>query len=426
MLERLKHRLGRKRSELALDPVRFDPPRDAEVPVATLLVGSQAGKPLEAWIERTGEHARASVPLVASPYVDLLKRVREDPRRIDDDGFLRGTGYYRMARHCMEHTGKWFGAKQEPGLLERMRAFARMLPELAGSGGPEMASLGGEPMVGRTARGEPVRVYALRDSGCHEIVDGHHRAALAAISGLASLPATVLGEKWSYLQRLVLQGVQTRGRKELYQPVTAPEFDGTWKLVRRCADRFAMMERFLRERGIEGKGRSSLDLASSYGWFVKAFSELGFDAHGVERDAIAVRVGLAAYRLDPAAIEIASIERFLADPGRRYDVVLFLSILHHFVIGRESTRVLRRRGDGAARELFAQVDHACGRVLFFDTGEEHETWMADKLPGWSPDFIEGWLRRHGTFDEIVRLGVDRDVETFPGNYARTLFACVRS
>ena len=39
-----------------------------------------------------------------------------------------------------------------------------------------------------------------------------------------------------------------------------------------------------------------------------------------------------------------SVERFLRENRERFDVVLFLSILHHFVIGRES---------GEASELMA-------------------------------------------------------------------------
>jgi len=386
------------------------------VPVDALLVGSQAGRPLERWVEETGEESRASLRLIDSPYVSFLRSVRDDPARLDDATFLRGTDYYRMARRCADHTGKWFGAHEEAGILERVRAFGRMLPELAGAHGPERAELGGERVQGRTARGEPLQVFALRDSRCRELQDGHHRVALAVMADEVDVDAAVLGEKWSYLQRLVLQGVQTRGRKELYQPLPAPEFDGDWPLVRRCTDRFAMLQRFLRERGIDGGGRRSLDLASSYGWFVRAFADLGFDANGVERDEIAVAVGRAGYRLPPGRVRVASVERFLRGNQERFDVVLFLSILHHFVIGRESA---------PAEELIRHVDRACTGVLFFDTGEEHEAWMRDKLPGWTPDFIERWLRDHTTFDEIVRLGRDEDVESFPGNYARTLFACVR-
>ena len=415
LFEKLRHRIGRKRSEHDLAPAAFDAPRSERVPIEVLLVGSQAGRPLERWIEETGEESRASLRLVDAPYVSFLRSVRANPRALEDDAFLKGTDYYRMARRCADHVGKWFGAREEAGILERVRAFGRMLPELSG-GGPDLASLGGEKLQGRSAPGEPVRVHALRDSRCRELEDGHHRAALAVLAGATEVEASVLGEKWSYLQRLVLQGVQTRGRKEIYQPLPAAEMDGDWKLVRRCADRFAMMERFLRERGISGHGRRSLDLASSYGWFVHAFRELGFDAHGVERDEIAVRVGRAGYRLEPERIRVMSVERFLRGNQERFDVVLFLSILHHFVIGRES---------GRAEELIRQVDRACSSVLFFDTGEEHEAWMAGKLPGWTPEFVEAWLRKNTTFDEIVRLGKDEDVSTFPGNYGRTLFACVR-
>jgi hypothetical protein len=425
VLERFKHRIGRRRSEHALGPEAFDPPRAAAVPLPTLLVGNQAGRPLDQWIPATGEYARASLALAESPYVSFLRAVRAEPHRLGDDAFLRATGYYRMARFCADHTGKWFGAREEAGILARVRAFARMLPELGGGSGPEAAALGGEAMQGRTTRGEPIRVFEVRDSPCHEIQDGHHRAALGLVEGRDAIDALIVGRKWTYLQSLVLQGVQTRGRKEVYQPIDAPEFDGRWKLVRRCSDRFEMMRRFLAVRGIDGDGRSMLDLASSYGWFLAAFAKLGFAPHGVERDALAVRIGRSAYRLPESAVRVSGIERFLARNGERFDVVLFLSILHHFAIGREGAGLFRRNGAAAAREIFRHVDRAAGKVLFFDTGEEHETWMRDKLPGWTPDFIEGWLRENGTFDEIVRLGCDEDVLTYPGNYGRTLFACVR-
>ena len=416
LLERLRHRIGRKRSEHDLAPELFDPPRVEAVPIEALLVGSQAGRPLERWVAETGETSRASLRLADSPYVSFLRAVRGSPGRLGDDAFLRGTDYYRMARRCADHVGKWFGAREEAGILERVRAFGRMLPELSGPAGSEHPALGGEKLQGRSSRGEPLRVFALRDSRCRELDDGHHRAALAVMDGVESVEARVIGAKWSYLQRLVLQGVQTRGRKELYQPLPAPEFDGAWPLVRRCTDRFAMMERFLRERGISGGGRRSLDLASSYGWFVGAFRDLGFDARGVERDTIAASVGRVGYRLAPESVRVMSVERFLRENRERFDVVLFLSILHHFVIGRES---------GEASELIRLVDRACSGVLFFDTGEEHEAWMRGKLPGWTPEFVARWLRENTTFDEIVPLGRDEDVATFPGNYGRTLFACVR-
>ena len=416
VFERFRHRLGRKRSEYALAPEAFDPPRRERVPMDALLVGSQAGLPLERWVEKTGEYGRASLRLVESPYVSFLREVREEPALLDDEARLKGTAYFAMARRCADHTGKWFGAREEAGILERVRAFGRMLPELSGESGPRLPALGGERLQGRSAEGEPVRAFALRDSRCRELQDGHHRTALAVLAGWPDLEALVVGEKWSYLQGLVLQGVQTRGRKELYQPLPAPELDGDWKLVRRCRDRFGLMEAFLRSRGVVGPGHRSLDLASSYGWFVRAFGDLGFSAHGVERDEVAVRVGRVGLRLAEDQVRVSSVERFLRGNVERYDVVLFLSILHHFVIGRESA---------PAVELIRHVDRACSGVLFFDTGEEHETWVRDKLPGWTPDFIERWLREHTTFDEIVRLGRDEDVESFPGNYARTLFACVR-
>jgi len=268
-------------------------------------------------------------------------------------------------------------------------------------------------------------VFQVRDSSCHELVDGHHRAALLCVDGEQTLPVQVVGQKWTYLQQQVLRCVQTRGRKELYQPIDAPEFDGSWQLVRQCADRFAMMRRFLNERGIEGAGRSSLDLACSYGWFVNAFRGLGFDAGGVERDPLAIRIGELAYQLPAGSVREMALERFLRQDHGPFDVVLFLSILHHFSMGKESVRRIGRRKRFSVDYILERLDAITGSVLFLDAGEEHESWFQGKLPGWTPEFIAGLLRERTSFREVVPLGVDSDAELFPGNYGRTLFACVR-
>lgn len=424
MFDRMKHRFGRKWARRDLRPERFSAPREADVPIDTLLIGHQSGRPLERWIPETGEVSRGSTRVADSPYVSFLRAVREKPKLLEDRAAVRGTAYYKMARLCQEHTGYWFGARTDEELLRAVQAFGRMLPEFGGS--DQQADGGAAQAIrGKSPPGLPAKVFKIRDSACHELVDGHHRAALLCVEGEQSLPVQVVGQKWTYLQQQVLRCVQTRGRQELYQPIDAPEFDGSWQLVRKCADRLAMMRRFLDERGIDGAGRSALDLACSYGWFVNAFRQLGFDAGGVERDPLAIRIGELAYRLPAGSVRELSVERFLKQELQRFDVVLFLSILHHFSMGRESVRGFKRRSRYSVDYILDRLDAITGSVLFLDAGEEHEAWFKGKLPGWTPEFIAGLLREKTTFREIVPLGVDSDSELFPGNYGRTLFACVR-
>ena len=64
-------------------------------------------------------------------------------------------------------------------------------------------------------------------------------------------------------------------------------------------------------------------------------------------------------------------------------------------------------------------------ILFFDTGEAGEEWFKNKLPEWTPGFIENWLTKN-TNMKVIPLGVDTDRNEINGeNYSRTLFACIK-
>jgi hypothetical protein len=92
--------------------------------------------------------------------------------------------------------------------------------------------------------------------------------------------------------------------------------------------------------------------------------------------------------------------------------------LHHFVLGR---------GSVGHEELLRLLDRVTGRVLFLDTGQEHEEWFRESLAGWDADSIRRTLLENTSFDEVVDLGPDLDaVPPHERNYGRRLFACVRS
>jgi hypothetical protein len=72
------------------------------------------------------------------------------------------------------------------------------------------------------------------------------------------------------------------------------------------------------------------------------------------------------------------------------------------------------------------VDKITGKVLFFDTGEEHEHAFEGALLGWTPRFIQEWILKNTTFSKVIPLGLDQDKKPpFEGYYNRTLFACIR-
>ncbi len=91
--------------------------------------------------------------------------------------------------------------------------------------------------------------------------------------------------------------------------------------------------------------------------------------------------------------------------------------MHHFALGEESL---------SAETFIRLIDRIAGKVLFFDTGQCTESWFRQTLPLWNPEFVQAWLKKNTTFNEVIPLGPDEDgVAPFGENYGRMLFACVR-
>jgi hypothetical protein len=377
------------------------------VPMDRLLVGAQGGWTARGFAERTGDLLWPSTRLLDGPHVALLRQAAQGPLT---DAEVLDSPYGRLGRRCIAAGGDYFGATDDAGVVASARAF------IARSQGD--APDEGERRPQQSGSLDPVLVAPVRNSSYYQVLDGHHRLALAAHRGETT--ARVVA-KWvpvtTPLQDLLLKMSWLDGTKELYQPIDAPELQEEWTTVRACVDRRDKMLAFLRDRGL-GPSGSYLDVASCYGWFVDQMRRAGFEAFGMERDPLAVPLGQAVYGLPDGLISTGDCVDLLGAAGRTWDVVSCFSLLHHFVLGR---------GSVGPEELIKLLDNATGRVLFFDTGQDNEAWFSTSLRGWNPTAVAEFLREHTTFDEIVDLGPDDDARPpYAGNYGRHLFACVRS
>lgn len=379
-----------------------------EVPVRQLLLGGQNGMSAAQFGTAMSDPLWASRRIEDGPHVALLRLARRRDQVTDEE--ILGSGYARMARACIRATGRYFDATDDTGILLQARAF------LDGTGGP----VGGRSNGGQHSPvDQPVLVIPIADSACYQIVDGHHRAAAAVVDGRRSVPVRVRrGTTSTPLQELLRRMSWLHGGRELYQPVVSPELESHWPTVRKCTDRMASIDAFLAQRLGPGYTGSYLDVASCYGWFVDQMAERGWDAEGMERDPLGAMLGRLVYGLDPERIRTGDAVSLLGHARERWDVVSCFSLLHHFVLGRGSCDEV---------ELARLLDRVTGRVLFIDTGQEHEKWFRNTLRGWDPAFIQSFLYRHTTFDEIIDLGPDEDaVPPYAENYGRHLFACIRT
>ncbi len=376
------------------------------IAVDKLLMGGEAGFDAETYALRIGHLQRPSTPIARSPHAELLDAYdRQGEHLFHQEMFVR-TPYYENARRAAFEKN---APLEQEEIARRARHFIENYQRVKND--PRNFSL--------INTGKPVSARPLRNSDYFQVVNGHHRAAIAQRCGIVEIPVfTRYYAVETPLQRAVQQVAWTKKSKLLYQPVDAPELSKEWIRIRKCTDRLERMLGFIDTR-VERQGTtlSYLDVGSCYGWFVAEMKKRGFEVKGVELDPRAIRVGEIAYNLDRTHIMQGNALAALESYGGQFDVVSCMSVLHHY---------LRRRDPKNASVLMRLLDQCTKSVLFLDTGQGHERWFAKSLPGWDDQHIERWVRDNSSFSRIERLGTDDDATGhFRSNYGRMLFACMR-
>jgi hypothetical protein len=385
------------------------------VPLDRLLCGGEHGLPAAPYSRHTGDFLRPSTPISQSPHALFLEEYKRIGEEIFQAEVFRQTAYFANAVKCMNAIGQYFDCTREDQVVEIARGFINRF------NGKEESNNGGKRAPEFSDADAPVQVRPIEFSDCYEVIDGNHRLAIACARGEESYPVLVkFPAVHTPLQQLLIDYAwcAMRGEMEIYQPVESPELGVHWTRIRRCDDRFEMAAKFLQEhREALPERPTYLDIACSYGWFVRAFGEAGFAAHGVEIDWAAIEIGRRVYGLKEEQVTRSEAVRFLESNQGSYDVVSCFSLMHHFILKRASI---------SAEEMLKMIDRATKKILFLDMGQEHEEWFKESLKGWNADRIEQWLKENSTFTRVYRLGTDRDnVPPFAANYARTMFACMR-
>ena len=386
--------------------------RNKAVEIRKLFISGDVLLTSNEWIRLTGDLRKSSCLLKDSFYVDFINRFKEKENIGDEE--IKRTHYFRNAMRCIGINGSYFEAMDEEGAVVQAKKFADMYRKIKAGQGKQAFDVG----RGHSGSDRMAVVYKVFNSDHFEIFDGHHRLAIEYVLGKETKEVVVLFTKKTYLQELVFNGKQTdRKRMEMYQPLDSPEFSKGWSVIRKCEDRFKLMLGFLKERGLAGSGLRVLDLACSYGWFVRGFLKNGFNATGIDRDSASVKIGETAYRIDHKNIFTSTIESFIKKNTEKFDIVLFLSVLHHYGLG------LEKHSPG---EILRLIDNVTDRVLFLDSGQNHELWFKKRLPEWDEDYLIRLIKEKTSFKSVIPLGKDEDgVGIYKGNYGRTLFACVK-
>jgi hypothetical protein len=131
--------------------------------------------------------------------------------------------------------------------------------------------------------------------------------------------------------------------------------------------------------------RTALDLGANVGFFTVSLARRGIKTLAVETDDVAHRTAAYSLRragLDHAGLALLRLSAETIDLLPTVDVVLFLSLWHHFV---------REYGLDDAKGLLTGIWERTRRALFFDSGER-EMPPHYGLPPLEPD-PQTWLAR---------------------------------
>jgi hypothetical protein len=389
---------------------RFElpPPEIREIPVQKILLGGEGDLRAKQYSYLTGHLLRPSTRASSGPHATFLADYERLGERIFDPDIFETTSYYTNARDCIRVFGDYFPYSASPDrIVLTAKRFALQFE------GKSVAHL---PAEGHSREGEVIKVFTIRDSDCYELMQGNHRVAFAARRNQKLITANVhFQANHTPLQEMVLNVAWESGAKELYQPLGLPEFERSWILLRDCEARFDKMLRFLRVRQLCADHVDRIvDIGSYYGWFVSRFAAAGYNAHGIERDRQAIRIGELVYGNLEGRVLWDDAPTALNEAAMPSDVVCCLSVMHHYVMGKYST---------SADEFLKLLNGRTRKVLFFEMGEEHEQWFAQSLAGWNKEFIKNWIIKNTDFKIAHELGRDSDNKgRYRNNFGRMLFA----
>ena len=188
--------------------------------------------------------------------------------------------------------------------------------------------------------GSEVSVNIGRD-GHYLFQDGRHRLAIAQILGIPRIPVKVLVRhaQWvefrQFMTSLARSGGASSRANELYQNPIHPDLQDI-PSAHGCEDRFNAITKV-----VGPGGGAFLDIGANLGYFCHRFEDLGYSCFALE---LLPQIALAADRIRIAESKHFSViaeglfSAAKKEPlrGRKFDIVLALSIFHHFLKEQET------------------------------------------------------------------------------------------
>ena len=224
--------------------------------------------------------------------------------------------------------------------------------------------------------------------------DGRHRLAIAKILGIRYVPVMVFvrHKKWQEFREFVISYAQQREGK-LYQPIVHSDLaDIPFHHI--CQDRLeAIILHLGKKRGV------MLDIGANSGFFCHKFEDLGYQCYAIEQNPAAFRILEKIKIAENKKFEAINKSIFEVDfiKNMKFDVVLALNVLHHFLKRKTTFFQLK--------DLMKNLETD---EMFFEPHQYQEGQMKDAYVNYTETEFVDFLLRHTSLNESKLIHTARD------------------
>ncbi len=261
--------------------------------------------------------------------LDVFKAFRQ---RFEQNKEWKHTDFYSRVLTQLERGKRKWGCKNKYDFDERLKKIDLLFDEIKRKGFKQMQELYGQEGIKAklekpSAVIDDVSVVIARD-GRLLFVNGRHRFSIAKILKLPKIPVRIIArhKKWMDFRRELIAFSKNYQRGRLYQLLNHPDLQDI--LFRRGDFRYQIIKNNLSF----SKG-TLLDIGANLGYFCHVFEEEGLECHALEENRMCLYFMKKLRDAEGKKFKIIpeSIFEYKKDKEVTFDVVLALSIFHHFL-----------------------------------------------------------------------------------------------
>ncbi len=219
--------------------------------------------------------------------------------------------------------------------------------------------------------------------------NGRHRLTFAKLLRISKIPVkvTVRHKKWVAFKKEILEYSQNYKNK-IYEKLTHPDLINIPSV--HSGARYNIIKKNLTVK----KGKL-LDIGCNWGYFCHKFEEEGFECYCVENSRLNLyfleklkKAGNRKFKIVPDSVfEMPSYI------PKEFDVILALSIFHHFI-----------KKEGDYKKLIDFLQDLKGKEMFFEPHRSEEGQMKKAYRNFDDDEFAEFLVQNSSFSKFEKIG----------------------